>query len=200
MNGFEKRAEQLKAKIRAAVLTMLQTCEPKHIRIADIAAEAGVSQVTIYNYFGSKEDLIRDVFKQYVTEQVTEFERFIGSGPTFQQFVQFAVLTDKDAFRKFTPEFIQQMMSNDLAFAAYIDEVTQQTALPLMTRFIDDCKKQGQISDKVSTDMIVNYINLLMAQSHRLLEQAKQSGKGEQFFEELLHLFFYGVCGMEPEV
>jgi Transcriptional regulator len=199
MNGFEKRAEQLKVKIRAAVINMLQNCEPKNIRITDIAAEAGVSQVTIYNYFGSKEDLIREVFKQYVTEHVDDFEVFMSKGPTFQQFVQYVVLADKEAFRRFTPEFIQQMMSGDPAFAVYIEEITQQRAMPLMLAFIEECKQNGQISDKVSTEMILTYINMFVLQSQKLLEQAQQSGKGEQFFEEFLHLFFYGVCGIEPE-
>ncbi|MCM3630666.1 TetR/AcrR family transcriptional regulator [Paenibacillus glycanilyticus] len=199
MNGFEKRAEQLKAKIRTTVLTMLQTCEPKNIRIADIAAEAGVSQVTIYNYFGSKEDLIRDVFKQYVTEHVDDFEVFMSRGPTFQQFVEYVVLADKEAFSRFSPEFIQQMMSGDPGFAEYVEEVTQMRAMPLMHAFIEECQQQGQISDKVSTEMILTYVNMFVSQSQKLLEQAQQSGKGERFFEEFLHLFFYGVCGLEPE-
>ncbi|WP_336785294.1 TetR/AcrR family transcriptional regulator [Paenibacillus sp. MMO-177] len=199
MNGFEKRAEQLKAKIRDAVLAMLQTCEPKHIRIADIAAEAGVSQVTIYNYFGSKEELIREVFKHYVTEHVDDFEVFMSRGPSFQQFVEYVVKADTEAFRRFTPAFIQQMMSGDPAFANYIDEVTQQRAMPLMHAFIEECKQKGQISGKVSTQMILTYVNMFVAQSHKLLEEAQQSGKGEQFFEEFLHLFFYGVCGIEPD-
>lgn len=199
MNGFEKRAEQLKARIRAAVLTMLQTCEPKHIRIADLAAEAGVSQVTIYNYFGSKEELIREVFKHYVTEHVDDFEVFMSRGPTFRQFVEYVVVADKEAFRRFTPEFIQQMMTADPEFTAYIEEVTQQRAMPLMHAFIEECRQKGQISNKVSTETILTYVNMFVAQSQKLLEQAQQSGKGEQFFEEFLHLFFYGVCGMEPK-
>ena len=42
---------------------MLKTWEPKRIRITDIAKEANVSQVTIYNYFGSKEALLKEVLK-----------------------------------------------------------------------------------------------------------------------------------------
>jgi AcrR family transcriptional regulator len=200
MNGFEKRAEQLKARIRTVVLEMLQTCEPKNIRIADIAAEAGVSQVTIYNYFSSKEELIRDVFKQFYWGKVEEFERFIEAQPTFKQFVEYVILEDKEAFRKFTPAAIQEMMRSDEEISRDIDEIYRTKGLPLVTKLIEGYKQKGEISDKVSTTTILAYINMFNAQSRMLLEQAEQSGQGDVFFEEFIHLFFYGICGIEPSL
>lgn len=82
MNGFEKRAVQIKQKIKQTVLEMLGEWEPRQIRIKDIAAKAEVSQVTIYNYFGSKEALLREVFKEFVAMLMEEYERVLtGDAP-----------------------------------------------------------------------------------------------------------------------
>ena len=72
MNGFEKRALLIKEKIKKTALDMLKTWEPKRIRITDIAKEANVSKVTIYNYFGSKEALLKEVFKDYIDRTISE--------------------------------------------------------------------------------------------------------------------------------
>ncbi|MDI3410228.1 TetR/AcrR family transcriptional regulator [Bacillus sonorensis] len=77
MNGFEKRASLIKEKIKKATLEMLKTWEPRRIRITDIAKKANVSQVTIYNYFGSKEALLEDVFKDYIDQAVNEFADYM---------------------------------------------------------------------------------------------------------------------------
>ncbi|MBO8138704.1 MAG: helix-turn-helix transcriptional regulator [Desulfotomaculum sp.] len=38
---------------------------PRRVTINQIAKKAGVSQVTIYNHFDSKEELVRDVVRYY---------------------------------------------------------------------------------------------------------------------------------------
>lgn len=198
MNGFEKRKEAIKEKIKGTVLQMLATREPKNLRIADLAAEANVSQVTIYNYFGNKEALLREVFIEYIEEKVNEFEAFIASGPSLKELVPFSIFMDQEAFKAFTPEYIKQQLVNDVEMQRCIEEITRDRAMPLMIQFIEDAKRKGEISDKVPTATIVAYIQIYSTQSQMFLDMAQQSGRGEQFLEEMIHLFFYGICGLEP--
>jgi len=88
-NGFEKRAEMIRRKIINTTLEMLKTWEPKRMRVADIAKEAGVSQVTIYNYFGSKEKLIDQTFRSYLDMTIERFERFMDRPRSVRDFIHF---------------------------------------------------------------------------------------------------------------
>jgi AcrR family transcriptional regulator len=197
MNGFERRTELIKEKIKMNVLTMLSTWGPRKIRIADIAAEAGVSQVTIYNYFGSKEALLREVFKDYLDKNITDFEKLIEREPSLREIIQYIVFADKEVYRAFTPEFIKQLLIVDREMEQYIEELYRLKAMPLIIRFIEEGKRRGQISAKVSTPTILTYINMFKEQSETFLNLAQQRG-GDDFLEELNHLFFYGISGVEP--
>ena len=53
MDGFNRRKEQKKESIRRAALELFKVYGFKKVSINDIASKAGVSQVTIYNHFGS---------------------------------------------------------------------------------------------------------------------------------------------------
>ncbi|CAM3689132.1 TetR/AcrR family transcriptional regulator [Cohnella lubricantis] len=197
MNGFEKRAQLLKQKIKKAVLDMLKTWEPRKIRIADIAAEAHVSQVTIYNYFGSKEALLRETIKDYIDGAVAGFEAFLNRepAPSFKEIVQYAVFHDKEAFRSFRPEIFKQLLIEDREMSDYMERITRDWAMPLFIRCIDEAKKRGEISSGVSTATLMTFFNMYMAQSSAFLDQAQQSGDPEAFVEELVYLLFYGIRG-----
>ncbi|WP_326938278.1 TetR/AcrR family transcriptional regulator [Alkalihalobacillus alcalophilus] len=66
MNGFERRKEQKKKNILEASLALFKEYGIQKVSIAEIAQKANVSQVTIYNYFESKDNLVQHVFKYYV--------------------------------------------------------------------------------------------------------------------------------------
>lgn len=193
MNGFEKRKETIKEKIKKTVLEMLRTVEPKKIKIADIAAEASVSQVTIYNYFGSKETLLNEVFKQYINQHVLDFETFIGEDRSLKEIIRYTVFADKEALREFTPTFFSYFLQ-DKEMGPYLEELYRTKGIPLVIQFIEDSKRKGEITSKISTPTIVAYMNMLKAQSQMILDMAEQSENTDVFIEEIIHLFFYGLC------
>ncbi|NIK80416.1 AcrR family transcriptional regulator [Paenibacillus castaneae] len=198
MNGFERRTELIKEKIKKTVLSMLKTWEPKKIRIADIAAEAGVSQVTIYNYFGSKEALLSEVFKQFINKSIMDFEAFIQGDHSLKEIIQYIVFADKEAYRAFTPQAFSQFLKDEETHQ-YVEELYRTKGMPLVVQFIEEGKRKGEISAKVSTPTIIAYINMLKAQSHMFLDLAQQSEQVDDFLDEFIHLFFYGICSSEPE-
>jgi AcrR family transcriptional regulator len=53
MNGFERRKKRKRENICRAAFELFCTLGMQKTKIAQIAKKADVSQVTIYNYFGS---------------------------------------------------------------------------------------------------------------------------------------------------
>ncbi len=60
MNGYERRTELKKEKIRKAALDLFCMYGTDKTSINEIAQKAGVAPASIYNYYGSKEGLMKD--------------------------------------------------------------------------------------------------------------------------------------------
>ncbi|MCD9024734.1 TetR/AcrR family transcriptional regulator [Cohnella sp. NL03-T5] len=195
MNGFEKRAKLIKEKIMKTTLNMLRTSDPKRIRIADISKMANVSQVTIYNYFGSKEALLRDVFKNYFDKATRDFEEYMNEGHSLKEKIEHIIFLEKETYRDFPPGLIKELLIEDDELTRYIDEQYKLRAIPLTIRIIEEGKASGEISEDVTTENVLAFIQLFMNQYEAVLEMAKQSADMDKFLQGMVHMFFYGVCG-----
>ena len=81
MDGFQRRREQKKESIRQAALELFNVHGIKKVSVNDIARRAGVSPVTIYNYYGSKQGLVHDVATWVLTRLEEEYGAIIhGEG------------------------------------------------------------------------------------------------------------------------
>ena len=85
MNGFERRKEQKKANIRRAAIELFQRYGFERVSVYDIAREAHVSHVTIYNHFGSKDGLVQDVIKTAISGLVEMSRSIIDSDRPFAE-------------------------------------------------------------------------------------------------------------------
>jgi len=82
MDGFARRKEQSKEEIRKAAWELFSRFGVDKVSMMDIAHKAGVSQVTIYNNFGSKEALAREfvsVMVEMLESRVQEIVAMEGS-------------------------------------------------------------------------------------------------------------------------
>lgn len=197
MNGFEKRAERIKAKILETTLELLRGTDPKKLRIADISKEASVSQVTIYNYFGSKEALYRQVFIRYTETAVRDFEAYMNEGHSFKEKIEHILLLKDESYRQMPPRVIQELLKDDPELAQYLDRMYREKTVPLTVRILQEGKESGDISENVSVESVLAFMNLYMSQYENLIAMAQHSGDMDRFFSGMVHLFFYGICGKE---
>jgi AcrR family transcriptional regulator len=195
MNGFEKRASLIKEKIMRTTLDMLRTSDSKRIRIADISKTAKVSQVTIYNYFGSKEALLREVFKNYFEKAIRDFEEYMNEGHSLKEKIEHIIFLEKESYKDFPPGLIKEMLIDDEELTRYIEKQYKEITIPLTVRIIEEGKAGGEISEDVTIENVLAFIQLYMNQYETLLEMAKQSEDMDKFLEGMVHMFFYGVCG-----
>ncbi|MEC0672405.1 TetR/AcrR family transcriptional regulator [Bacillus haynesii] len=193
MNGFEKRALLIKEKIKKTALDMLKTWEPKRIRITDIAKEANVSQVTIYNYFGSKEALLKEVFKDYIDQSISEFEEYMNKDISVKEKIELIILQKREANKQqFALTVIKEVMIEDSEIMDYVKQQYDEKIIPLMLQMIEEGHRTGEISPKITAESFLLFMNMIIEHSKTLGEAFEQN---RQFTEEMLHIFFYGLCG-----
>ena len=178
---------------------MLSACSPKQIRIADIAVEAGVSQVTIYNYFGSKEALIREVFRDYLESTMEEFEALIHGEGTLKEKIEYIVFQKKKTSHSFHPSAISELMKEDPEIRDFVKQNYEQRSVPMVVDLVTKSKAKGEISDHISVETVILYLDMLNDSSHRLLESTQYGENQDKLIEEMVEVFFYGICGEGPQ-
>lgn len=77
MGSRDENKHVMEQRLYDAALTLFCELGYKQTTLSDIAAEAGVSTRTLYNYFPTKESILR----KFGRENITELKAFAGSFP-----------------------------------------------------------------------------------------------------------------------
>lgn len=75
----QERSREMVAKIIATAVKMLKKTDPEQITTNAIAARAGVSKGSLYQYFANKEELIHAAIEQLAAEQAPLIEDMLRS-------------------------------------------------------------------------------------------------------------------------
>ena len=191
MNGFERRKERKKKDILEATLELFMKHGVRKVSIAEIAERASVSQVTIYNYFGSKDQLIHEVIIYYVDKIWGGYERLFKSKMPFPDKIKCMIFDKKQVANQISGEFLEYIMEEYSAGSNYIEEMYNEKALPQFMKLFEEGKAQGYIDQSISNEAILLYIK--MFQEYMQQEDVIQNIL--PITEDFTKLFFYGIAG-----
>ena len=155
MDGFERRRELKKKDILEAALELFMKYGVQKVSIAEIAKEANVSQVTIYNYFDSKNNLIHLVFKFYVDQIWDEMKVLLASNLPYEDKIKQMISFERNmANHSMNNKFFQDLLKDYATGQSYVEEVYLKEGLPLLIEFVNDGKNQGFIDPSLSNEAI----------------------------------------------
>ncbi len=193
MDGYAKRAQKKREAILKAAKELFFKDGVDAASIAGIAKKAGVSQVTIYNYFGSKEGLIREVMLAYMTEKINELHELLASNLPFPEKIEKMLFNKKThAMEAQEKGFLQAKSLRNPAIWRILDEFGQKKALPAMMEVIRQGQQEGYVDENISMAAIMHYFN---AFKHIMMQPGFFDMENEALRMELANLFFYGIRG-----
>jgi AcrR family transcriptional regulator len=193
MNGFERRKELKKNNILEAALQLFMEYGVQKVSVAEIAKKANVSQVTIYNYFESKDNLIHLVFRFYVDQIWDEMKSlFISDIPYDEKIKQLISIKNVPTMNH---AFYQDLLNDYATGQSYVEEVYLKEGLPLLINFVNDGKKQGNINSTLSNEAILFYLQ--MFQEYMRKPEVAQTLL--PISEDITKLFFYGIAGQKQD-
>lgn len=198
MDGFERRKERKKENIRQAALGLFSTYGVQKISIAEIARKANVSQVTIYNYFGSKDGLLYDVISTVLDKSLEEYTDLFKSDVSVPEVIDIIITEKTKDVAMINPEFIKLMLSKEPMIRQMVEDFSINKYIPLMMEFLDKGKKEGYINKDISNETILIYINLFKQAKYNQPEMFLDHAQSDRLFKELTTLFYYGLMG-KPE-
>lgn len=195
MDGFQRRKKQKKESIVRAALELFQTYGFKKVSISEIAHRAGVSQVTIYNHFGSKESLVREVVKRLYLDKLEEFRVIIKGDKPFLEKLEIIVFNKTELAGQYQGELLQEALSRDPEIQQFTESIWQREVNQLMLALFDEGKKLGYIDRQLSREAIMLYLNIMrqgVFNSPGLPDEIKRN---PELAGELTSLFIYGLNG-----
>ncbi len=184
MNGFEKRRQEKKDAILAAARDLFVKNGIDVVKITDVAREARVSKVSIYNYFGSKEELSRQVLCNILENSLIEFKEFLERDISFKE--KFEILYEVKIGVTDTHESFYKLLSSP-KIQQYLSEYYETKSKPLLLEFIEQGKREGYIDRELSDEAILKYY-----ESSKIIATVTNDKKMRS---DLTKLFFYGFRG-----
>lgn len=190
MNGFERRKEQSKENIRRAVGELFSKFGADKVSVNDIARQAGVSQATIYNNFGSKDELVRDYRKTVISLIASRFREILVWKKSYVERIQGLLQSWIDIADQYKIEIesSKTKQSHD-AIGMEIEK--------LFREFIKEGKEQGDLPPDLSNEAIITYIKFLQQGISNNPGIRDRMHRDSKLSRDLLSLFMYGISGKD---
>ena len=167
----------------------------KSVSVEDIAAAAGISKMTIYKHFASKEDLFIEVVlsimeRTYMMIQ-EEIDKVDGTIEKIDRLMQFNMETSN----KFSMAFYKDIMSTPYIIDKLMEEKYRVSRL-VFKGIINEGMEKGEIRE-VDVDFMTEMLMMLLA---GITEQySKKQFENREEIEKLVENFYdflkYGLLG-----
>jgi AcrR family transcriptional regulator len=195
MKASERRIERNKERILKATLEFFQVRGIKKTTTNDVAQKAGISPATVYNHFGSKEDLVRATIEYFLNSTLVDFKNILTDNLSFMEKMGRIISYKSNMLGQYQGEFMQAIISEDPEIRQFVNSVYMTEIIPAMMDFYEEGKRQGYVNQELSTENIIRYILIVrsgMAAESILSEDSEHNRK---MMQELMPLFLYGIMG-----
>ena len=191
MNGYEKRTKIKKDAIINAARELFTARGITDVSISEIAAKANVSQVSIYNYFGDKNSLSKEVLVSYIDKLVKEYDEILEDSIPFEEKLKIIMTKKYDAVINIGKTSFSAYAWKDKTLQDIYREIADNKITSIFSKFILIGKKEGYISKDIPDDAILSF----MSASSYITQQPDYLNTGNDYKMGILKLFLYGLVG-----
>jgi AcrR family transcriptional regulator len=161
MNKYELRTRKKKTAIINSALKLFGDNGFTSTTIKEIAAEANVSQVSIYNYFNSKQALVRECVNVFMEDILQEAEEIIAEDIDFPEKIKKALSLCTNRINKSLYDYFSTTALNDETLLNLLKENINNKKMKIYRDYIELGKKEGYIDDSISTSTILEFMEAL---------------------------------------
>lgn len=167
MDGFERRTEEKKKKVLRAAFDLMNTDTGiENLTIDAVAKKANVGKTSIFKYFGSKENLIHEVFIRSMDEMEEKAKKIVEKNASFEETLIAMSQNKIDYFEKINKQFYLDLMSyytkkEDSGFTRMMEAYTKQS-LGIMLDLFHRGRKEGKVDLKYSDEFLMLYFQAMI--------------------------------------
>ena len=191
MNQYQKTTEKKKQAIIQAALRLFKDKGFKETSIKSIAEAAEVSPVSIYNYFGSKDNLVTLCVNDLFEEITQQAEDILNSNLDFKTKLDHAFALCQEKMSQQISDYFQDKMVEDSVFSTLLAKAITVKKRDIYRAYIELGKEEGLIAEDLSTELILNVMDALNGMGNQIAD----SDNLETEVEQIHQIFLYGIFG-----
>ena len=193
MNQYQKTTEKKKQAIVQAALRLFKDKGFKETSIKSIAEAAEVSPVSIYNYFGSKDNLVALCVNDLFEEITQQAEDILNSNLDFKTKLDHAFALCQEKMSQQISDYFQDKMVEDSVFSTLLTRAITAKKRDIYRAYIHLGKEEGLIAKDLSTELVLNVMDALNGMGNQLA----YSDNLETEVEQIHSIFLYGIFGQK---
>lgn len=167
MNGYEKRTQDKKNQVlEAAFELMSKDGGIENLTVDEVSQKSNVGKTSIFKYFGSKENLIQEVFKYFLDNLSKTTREIIGENRTFEETIIAMSQNEINYLEKTSKSFYMNLMdfltkkqNDDLSLM--MDQYTKES-YSIMLDLFHRGRKEGKIDLKYSDEFLLLYFQAVI--------------------------------------
>ena len=172
----------------------------ERVSIVEIARNAHVSPATVYNHFGTKQQLAREVIQSVIHTALEKYRAIIESERPFPAKVETIVLDKAQIASRYQGELLRTAYETDPDLRVLVQNLWQTEFDRLTLDLLDQGRRCGYVNFEVSREVLLLYLEIVrtgvFSSSSRLSDASLNPGA----IQELNHLVLYGLMGRPPNV
>lgn len=196
LDGYKKRTLQKMESIEKST-TKLLSLPLNDIKIADIAKLANVSQVSIYNYYGSKEALLKATIIRLMDQQYEETKQMLSSDIPFKEKIKELFIRKKNGLDIINLEMFTALMKKDPELQELVLDFTMNKSFKLLISLIDEGRSLGLVRNEVQNKTLLIYIQVLSQAFLNMDQTTSQYIQQKEVVDEIMNIFLYGLLKQE---
>ena len=191
MNQYQKTTEKKKQAVIQAALRLFKDKGFKETSIKSIAEAAEVSPVSIYNYFGGKDNLVALCVNDLFEEITQQAEDILKSNLDFKTKLNQAFSLCQEKMSQQISEYFQDKMVEDSVFSTLLTRAITAKKRDIYRAYIHLGKEEGLIAKDLSTELVLNVMDALNGMGNQL----DHSDNLETEVDQIHQIFLYGIFG-----
>ena len=196
LDGYKKRTLQKMENIELSTIKLL-SLPLNDIKIVDIAKLANVSQVSIYNYYGSKEALLKAAIVRLMDQQYEGYKKVLSSDIPFSEKIKELFMRKKNGLEIINLEMFTNLMQKDPELQEIIMDFTMNKSFKLLISLIDEGRELGLVRNEVQNQTLLIYIQVLSQSFMNMDSATSQYIQQKEVMDEIMNLFLYGLLKQE---
>lgn len=148
------------------VMTLLREGRPVHeLKVADITESAGIGKSTAYEYFTSKEEIIREALAYHLRENFRRFAAYVFSAGTFRDMIRNALDHMEESLDgQSTGIFFMVLMEHrvQLDNGAYLDDAFRQKMETMLETQIRRITAIGTEEGQIAGNLTMTEIRMIL--------------------------------------
>ncbi|MEQ7052885.1 TetR/AcrR family transcriptional regulator [Paenibacillaceae sp. P-4] len=194
MNGFERRKQKKIEQIYSIAFQLFSEYGFHKVSVNEIAQQARVSPATIYNYFGTKEQLHADMLMNWVDKQLEQYESILASALSFPEKTKQIMLLEAQNLKLLSDEFLSAPSSESEELAERMERDSGEKVMRFFMKFVALGKQEGYIHADQTEEVAMRYFTMFKNELGRYWKAGDQE-RLTRSMDQFIELFFYGLVG-----